>query len=221
MATSESNEGNAGSTHGAGRRRSRLRRQFGQPSGLLGALVGRLMARKNAAMNRAAVELLDVRSTDRVLEIGFGPGVAVQELSSRATEGLVAGIDPSDVMMRQATRRNQQAIDAGRVVLQFGTAAALPFDNETFDKVLAVNTFHHWGSTETGLLEVRRVIRPGGTLLLGLRMALAQPRILSAPGWTDEQLDEVRAQLLGAGFRDVHTVERTADRRITCMFATR
>lgn len=221
MAPTEPNTDTAGSTKSGGRRRSRFRRQFGQPSGLLGVLVGRLMARKNAAMNRVAVELLDVQSTDRVLEIGFGPGVAIQELSKCVTDGMVAGIDPSDVMVRQATRRNQQAIDAARVVLQQGTAAALPFDDATFDKVLAVNTFHHWGSAETGLLEVRRVIRPGGTLLLGLRMALAQPRRLSAPGLTNEQLGDVRAQLTGAGFHDLRTIERTAGRRMTCMFATK
>ncbi len=221
MPTTDSNASQARGTENGGHRRSRFRRQFGKPSGVLGALVGRLMASKNAGMNRVAVELLDVRATDRVLEIGFGPGVAIQELAQRANDGLVAGIDPSDVMLRQATKRNRRAIEVGRVVLQNGTAAQLPFDDATFDKVLAVNTFHHWGSAETGLLEVRRVIRPGGTLLLGLRMALAQPRKLSAPGLTDEQLDVVRSRLAEVGFHDVRSVERTAGRRMTCIFATK
>jgi SAM-dependent methyltransferase len=201
--------------------RSPFRRQFGRPTGLLGALVGRLMARKNAAMNHIAIELLDVQPADRVLEIGFGPGVGIQDLSERATDGLVAGIDPSEVMVRQATRRNRRAIAAGLVVLKHGSAAGLPFEDDAFDKVLAVNTFHHWGSAETGLLEVKRVIRPGGLLLLGLRMALDQPRRLSAPGLTGEQVEAARAQLVMAGFQGVHTVERSAGRRMTCMFGSK
>ena len=125
----------------AGKRpaRSRLRKQFGRPTGWLGALAGQLMARKNRAMNLAAVELLDVKPTDRILEIGFGPGVAIEALSRSATVGLVAGIDPSAVMLRQATKRNRQAIEAGRVVLKSGTASELPFDDGAFDKVLAVS----------------------------------------------------------------------------------
>jgi SAM-dependent methyltransferase len=75
----------------------------------------------NRQRNRCVVSLLEVQPTDRVLEIGFGPGLAIAELSRRVgEEGHVYGIDPSEVMLQQATRRNAAAIAAGRVTLTLG-----------------------------------------------------------------------------------------------------
>ena len=77
--------------------------QFGRPSGWLGRIAGSLMA-KGADDDRWLVDLLDVQPEDRVLEVGFGPGVAIELLAARASRGRVAGVDPSDVMVRQATK---------------------------------------------------------------------------------------------------------------------
>ena len=92
-----------------------LMRQGGHPRGIAGRLTGWVMAhrRSNRQRNRWAVSLLDVQPSDRVLEIGFGPGVAIAELASRATRGQVYGIDHSTVMVGQASRRNAAAIRAG------------------------------------------------------------------------------------------------------------
>src|SRR6266498_1192914 len=72
--------------------------QFARPSGLLGRLAGRIMA-KSDADDRWIVELLDVQPDDRVLDVGCGPGVTVGLIAERATAGLVRGIDPSVVML--------------------------------------------------------------------------------------------------------------------------
>ncbi len=86
--------------------------QFHRPRGAAGWLAGREMALRpsNRQRNRWAVALLDVGPTDRVLEIGFGPGIAIREAARRATRGRVAGIDHSPEMVRQATRRNAAAV---------------------------------------------------------------------------------------------------------------
>ena len=64
-------------------------RQFGAPTGWRGHAVGHLMALKNAAMSRRAVELLEVEPEDRVLEIGFGPGLGIFDAARRATQSLM------------------------------------------------------------------------------------------------------------------------------------
>src|SRR5207253_9124548 len=91
-----------------------LLQQFARPSGWLGHIAGLLMA-KGADDDRWLVDLLEVQPDDRVLEVGFGPGVAIELIATRATRGLVGGIDPSDVMVQQATKRNRQAVQEGRV----------------------------------------------------------------------------------------------------------
>src|SRR5882672_2686621 len=92
-------------------------RQFRRPHGVAGRLAGWVMAHRgsNRRRNLWVVSLLDVQPTDRVLEIGFGPGLAIAELARRANRGHIYGIDHSAVMTRQASRRNAAAIGAQRV----------------------------------------------------------------------------------------------------------
>ena len=82
-----------------------------RPRGAAGSVTGWVFAHRpsNRQRNRWVVSLLGVQPTDRVLEIGFGPGVAVAELV-RAGAGHVYGADHSPVMLRQASRRNAAAI---------------------------------------------------------------------------------------------------------------
>ena len=94
----------------------RVRAQFARPTGLSGRVVGWIMASRasNRRRNVWTVSLLDVQRHDRVLEIGFGPGIAVREISRLAAEGYVCGLDHSEEMLRKATRRNAAAIRTGR-----------------------------------------------------------------------------------------------------------
>jgi SAM-dependent methyltransferase len=115
---------------------------------LPGRAAGLLMAHRssNRRRNAWAVSLLDVRPDDRVLEIGFGPGLAILELSRIAHVGHVCGIDHSEQMLRQARRPNADGIARGVVDLRLGSVDALPVFDAPFDKILAVNTVLFWMS---------------------------------------------------------------------------
>jgi SAM-dependent methyltransferase len=130
-----------------------VRAQFGRPSGLPGRAAGLLMAHRssNRRRNTWAVSLLDVRPDDRVLEIGFGPGLAIRELSRIAHAGYVCGIDHSELMLRQATRRNADGIARGVVDLRLGSVDALPAFDRPFDKILAVNACMPWNEPDVRL----------------------------------------------------------------------
>jgi SAM-dependent methyltransferase len=92
-----------------------LRDQFRLPAGFIGRRVGWWMNFDNAKMNETAVKLLDVSQQDSVLELGFGPGQAIDLLVEKTAARSIAGVDPSEVMFEQARSRNAKAIDAGRV----------------------------------------------------------------------------------------------------------
>jgi ubiquinone/menaquinone biosynthesis C-methylase UbiE len=142
------------------------------------------------------VALLDVQPGDQILEIGFGPGLAVRELSRRATDGLVFGIDHSEVMVRQASARNRTAIKQGRVELHLASAVHLGKFRDLFDKVLVVNNFGMWPDPEARLSELLRAIRPGGRLAI-----VSQPRCPGARAETSEQVGvDVAERLEQAGF---------------------
>ena len=108
--------------------------QYRQPSGLVGRWIGSKMARQHRPETAWTVRLLDVQPTNHVLEVGFGPGIAVQAVARRASSGLVAGVDVSPTMVAAASRRNANAVFAGRVDLRQGDAAHLPFAGAGFDE---------------------------------------------------------------------------------------
>jgi len=177
--------------------------QFHQPRGLGGRAAGLLMAHRssNRQRNAWAVSLLDVGPEDRVLEIGFGPGIAIRELTRRASRGLVCGIDHSDVMVRQATRRNAIAVHDGRVDLRLGSVSELPRFDEPFDKMLAVNSCAFWDDPTARLGELRDQLRPGGVIAI-----VSQPRDPNATETTSAGAGrEIADQLTAAGFADLRT----------------
>jgi ubiquinone/menaquinone biosynthesis C-methylase UbiE len=98
------------------------------------------MARSTGQRNAWMVSLLDIGRADRILEVGCGPGALIQALAARATEGFVAGVDPSTIKLQQAVWRNAEAIRKGRVQLQVGSATALPFEEASFDTALSANS---------------------------------------------------------------------------------
>jgi ubiquinone/menaquinone biosynthesis C-methylase UbiE len=161
------------------------------------------------------VSLLGVQPADRVLEIGFGPGVAVAQLV-RAGAGHVYGIDHSGVMLRQASRRNAAAIRAGRVTLVKASVDQLPpaLDGP-FDAILAVNSLGFWPAPAERLAELRRRLAPGG------RVAIAsQPRCPGATADTSRHAArEIEDLLRDAGFTQMRTETLPLSPPVACVLA--
>jgi len=176
--------------------RNILLRMFGRPQGVLGSLGGIIMARANESCGAWVADLLEVGSNDNVLEVGFGPGVVIQRLSKLASAGHVAGIDPSQEMVDQARTRNATAIQNGRVDLRRSSVDRLPFDDNSFDKALAINSMQVWPESAVGLREVRRIMKSGARIALGFTPYSGQPK----KGLTET--------LMAAGFTNANVVER-------------
>lgn len=193
--------------------------QFRRPHGVAGRVAGLLMAVKNRAMGLAALDALDPPAGARVLEIGFGPGVVLAALARRRDVALVAGVDPSELMLGWAQRRCRRAARDGRLDLRLGVAESLPWPDGAFDRAVAVNSFHLWSDPRAALGEVRRVLAGGGRLVLGLRVALPEPRPLASPGLSDEQIARVPPLLAAAGFRDVYVERRHVGSREAAIVA--
>lgn len=185
--------------------------QFRRPEGVFGRLTGVLMTRTNRDLNDWTVELLDIRTTDHVLEVGFGPGLTVQKISEMVPEGKVCGVDYSETMVRQASKRNAAAIEAGRVELRHGNVSSLPFEDDTFDKVLAVNVIYFLPDPTSCLEELRRVMKPGGRIAVYVtaKEDMAKLKVTQTPMFTLYDGEEVAQMLEKAGFDGARVETRT------------
>lgn len=152
--------------------------------GLVGRISGSVMARLNRDMERTAVAELNPSPRDSVLAIGFGPGIGVESLADVLSAGLVAGIDPSAAMNELARRRNRRGIDSGRIVLRNAGAEAIPWPDNTFNGIVAVNSAQLWRPLDAAVREVARVARPGCSLVT-ITHAWAVEKTSPVPEWIE------------------------------------
>lgn len=143
-------------------------RQYRQPSGIVGRMIGRRMAQQHAPENIWTVSLLNAQPTDTVLEVGFGPGYAIQQLANQLTQGRIVGVDYSRTMVQEARTRNRAAVRAGCVELKYGNAAQLPLEDQSVDKAYSIHCLYFWPDPQRAFNELWRVLKPAGMLVITL-----------------------------------------------------
>jgi len=115
---------------------------------------------------RLTIAALDLQPGEDVLDIGAGPGFLACEMAAVVSEaGSVHGVDPSESMLAIAAER-ERAEGAARVAFHAGDAHALPFDDASFDVAVATQVYEYVEDMPAALAEARRVLRPGGRLLV-------------------------------------------------------
>ena len=188
-----------------------LFRQVRKPSGPLGKRIVHAMNLSHAAMTDWALQQVLVPKNAAILDVGCGGGRTVAKLAALAPEGKVFGVDYSAASVAVSQETNAGEIQAGRVQIEQGSVAALPFADHTFDIVTAVETHYYWPDLPANVREVLRVLKPGGKfvlvaetyrggplhLLYGIIMPLLRAAFLSDA--------EHRDLLTQAGFDEVAT----------------
>ena len=143
--------------------------------------------------NALVVRLAGLNDSDRVLDIGCGPGAAVRLAAATVTSGEAAGVDRSEPMIEIARRRSRR-FDNTR--FEVGSAESLPFTDGSFSVVWTAHSFHHWEDRAAGLAEMLRVLADGGR---GLVLETDGKK----HGLTDSGSASVMADMERLGFQDV------------------
>lgn len=177
--------------------------QFRRPSGPLGRLAGWTMARRpsNRLRNRWTVAQLDLRPDDVVLEVGYGPGLALDMVDRKLGTGRIFGLDHSVEMFRQAVRRNSHAVAAGRVVVGIGDVLSPPFPLPQMDKIYSVNVVQFWPEPEWTFAALRRLLRPGGLVATTFMPRLGDDRL----GQARARAEALEKTLRTTGFQRIET----------------
>ena len=194
--------------------------QCGRPRGPLGRLVGRGMAKRNAAFGMWVVgEIRKVYPTEpsRIVELSPGPGVGLQEALRLFPSARVWGVDPSPEMLSQARKRNAAAIKASRLSLVRGDSGALE-SLAPVDIVFANHVVYFWHEPITELQQLRQAVRPGGLVALGYQVrgnmpSMAQTHFPRLGHILYDAEGDVEGLFRDAGFGSVtHRLKGSSDR---------
>jgi ubiquinone/menaquinone biosynthesis C-methylase UbiE len=150
-----------------------------------GRIMATVMATGNADMENAAVELVNLGPDAKVLMIGCGPGVGVVAAARRASNGLVIGLDPSEVMVERTRARCHRVRVEHLTRVERAAAESIPLPDRSQDVVVSVNNIQLWSDRAVGLDECIRVLVPGGALVVLLH-TWAMPEAVPAEEWIAE-----------------------------------
>ena len=140
--------------------------QCRKPTWWLGRLLVRVMNASHSGVTDWGLQHAPLEKHFTILDVGCGGGRTIDKLAAIASEGKVYGIDYSAASVAVARATNARWLNAGRVDIQQGLVSHLPFPNDTFDLVIAVETHYYWPNIELDLREIWRVLKPGGKLVI-------------------------------------------------------
>ncbi len=144
----------------------KLVRQCRKPQGLFGRFVGRAMNIGHAKVRRWGLGYISSKLYVDILDVGCGGGAALRDMASLFPSARLYGIDYSLDMVLLAKKVNRELIEKGRIEVSHGSVSSLLFADNSFDLVTAFEAYYFWPDLHRDLQEIKRVLRPGGTLLL-------------------------------------------------------
>jgi SAM-dependent methyltransferase len=181
-----------------------------KPSGFLGRLMLRNMNRRHSPLTDWGLSHVAIAPDWTILDIGCGGGRTLAKLAA-ATKGQVCGVDHSPDSVAASRKFNAHVVAAGRMRVVVGTVSELPFPDNAFDLISAVETHFFWPNLTSDVGETLRVLRPGGTFVViaeiykGANTAVAKlaEKHGAASGMNLLTPEEHRELLASAGYADV------------------
>lgn len=114
-------------------------------------------------VNQAVLKLLQPGANSSLLDVGCGTGILLEQLASTRDGMHLYGLDVSEGMLAWA---KQKLAKYSNVELQLGSVAELPYEDNRFDYVTCIQSFHHHPDSMQSLRQMHRVLKPGGSLLI-------------------------------------------------------
>ncbi|MBQ6443628.1 MAG: class I SAM-dependent methyltransferase [Methanosphaera sp.] len=137
-----------------------------KPQGKLGNIQLKSMNKEHTPVSLWGLKHLNIKSDDIILDIGCGGGININRMAKDAKK--VYGIDYSIESVKLSKKVNEKFIEEQKVEIIEGNVEKLPFEDNTFDIVTAFETVYFWPNIEKCFGEVKRILKPGGTFLIGL-----------------------------------------------------
>lgn len=143
-----------------------LIKQSQKPSGLVGRVITKIWSFYFKKLSLWAIKQTTISGNYRILEIGYGGGSTIKNLLALNKHLEVHGIDISKESYRTAQRVHSDSIRKGSVQLKIGNVENIPYQNNYFDRVFAIQTHIFWKDIKKSFQEVYRVMSSNSTLII-------------------------------------------------------
>ena len=187
--------------------------QVRKPTKWTGRFFAWIMNMSHSGVTDWGLQHVQIGKDFTILDVGCGGGRTIQKLAALATEGVVYGVDYAKGSVAASRGRNAELIQAGRVEIKEGSVSQLPFPENKFDLVTAVETQYYWPDLANDMREILRVLKPGGTLIViaesykhGAYEALQRP-VMKLLKSTNLSVEDQREVFSTAGYTDVQIFE--------------
>jgi len=189
-----------------------LNKQFGNPTGLLGYLVGWVMPLKNKNRTDWLIEKLNYNPTDKILEIGYGSGAVLQKIAKSLNSGIIIGIDHSKVMYKQALSKNRQNIKDKKALLYCGEIWDLNNTTNAFDIIFGSNVHFFWKNPVSEFTHLYSLLNSNGKLVM-----VFQPRWAKSEEEIKQIAEKTKIQFSEAGFKTIE-IQFKSMKPVTCIY---
>ena len=182
------------------KRSDKIAMQASNPKGILGKIIGFIMSFETKGINQVAISLLNLKSNDKVLEVGFGHGKTIRDACKTTENVTFSGIDISETMLSVAKKNNKKLIKNGIVELKLSGVESIPYQDNYFDKALSVHAIYFWKDLSRSFKELHRVLKPGAYLVIGFRFDSNAQNSFPENVYTFYSENEVASLLQASGF---------------------
>lgn len=190
-----------------------LLRQVRKPDRWAGRFFTWIMNLSHSGVTDWGLQHVRIEKDFSILDVGCGGGRTIQKLAARAAEGRVFGVDYASGSVAASRAKNADLIRVGRVEIHHASVSQLPFAENTFDLVTAVETQYYWPDLPNDMREVLRTLKPGGTLVIILEVYkkaghnVMERQVMKLLKSADMGVDEQRQLFSAAGYTDLQIFE--------------
>jgi SAM-dependent methyltransferase len=188
-----------------------LVRQVKKPDRFAGRFFTWMMNGSHARLTDWAFTHLEISEGVTAMDVGCGGGRTINKLAAKAAQ--VYGVDYAAGSVAASRAHNKRLIAEGRVHVQQASVSRLPFPDDKFDLVTAVETQYYWPNLRGDMKEILRVLKPGGRLLVvaesyrGARNDSVLGPMMKLLGSSRLSKDDHRTLFLEAGYERVEIAE--------------
>lgn len=184
-------------------------------------IIKTMNGKRHAAMPEWVFSELQIKEDAKVLDVGCGGGANIARLLKKCPKGHVTGLDFSTASIEAATDFNYRDVVDKKCLIVGGNVSQLPLSRDMFDMVTAFETIYFWSSLELGAREVFRVLKSGGTFVIGNEHDGLDPsyrKLEQDVGMLVYTIDEITGFLSHVGFINIKS-RHDEERHFICVTA--